>query len=139
MPPPSLHTLPAQHDTRGSLVYANPIDAALPFMPQHYFVLHNLRAGVARGAHAHRAISQVLHCVAGACTVRAIAADGTTHEFQLDSPAHVLHSPPMTWIDILPTHDHTVITVLSDQPYNADDYIRDRSEFLRRISAQGTT
>ena len=82
-----------------------------------------------RGRHAHRLCSQFMICVSGAVDV--VCEDGTNkNTFALERRDHALLVPPGLWNTVQFRHNESVLIVLCDRIYEADDYIRDYSEFL---------
>ncbi len=129
-----LHAMPRFADLRGALS-AGEFATDLPFVPQRYFLVFAVPSQETRGEHAHRHCHQFLVCVHG--SVRVLADDGThRQEFLLDSPAHGLHLPPMTWGTQYRYSPDAVLLVLASHPYDADDYIRTYAEF-RALVAPG--
>ncbi len=85
--------------------------------------------GAARGRHAHRRCTQIYVCLRGACHVKVTdgANDGS---FELTAPRVGLLVPPSIWSEQTYLEPDTLLMVLCDRPYEADDYIRDYDEFL---------
>jgi UDP-2-acetamido-3-amino-2,3-dideoxy-glucuronate N-acetyltransferase len=122
-----LRPLPVVTDARGSLSFAQ-LGDHLPFAPLRYFLLFDLPRGVARGGHAHRALSQFVVCVHGTCRVAlddAQARDAVV----LESPAVGVHVPPLIWTTIVPNAEGTTVLVLTSELFDEADYIRDYDEF----------
>ena len=85
--------------------------------------------GTVRGRHAHRRCAQIYVCLHGACRVR--VSDGEQeHSFVLNTPRAGLLVPPSIWSEQTYVEPDTVLMVLCDRPYEADDYIRDYDAFL---------
>jgi dTDP-4-dehydrorhamnose 3,5-epimerase-like enzyme len=58
--------------------------------------------------------------------------DGRSHcRIVLDSPEQGLSIPPGSWNHITFESADTVLMVLCDLPYDPDDYMRDRAEYLK--------
>lgn len=118
----------------GSLIVAE-IGAGLPFAASRIFTLLDIPAGEARGTHAHRQCAQFLICMTGSVT--AIVDDGTTRqEVVLDSPARGLYMPAMTWGTQYNYSEDAMLVVLASDPYDADDYIHDYTEFVNLRAAR---
>jgi dTDP-4-dehydrorhamnose 3,5-epimerase-like enzyme len=123
--------LPARRDERGALVFAE-TGKQLPFEVRREFHLFDLRAGVARGGHAHKACHQFLIAMAG--SFRVSTDDGKAkREWTLSSPAQGLHVPPGHWVELVPSSDAAVLSVLASHGYDESDYIRDREQFTRYV------
>jgi dTDP-4-dehydrorhamnose 3,5-epimerase-like enzyme len=102
----------------------------VPFAIARLFVLRAPR-GAARGKHAHRLCSQFMICVHGAVNV--VVDDGTERKtFLLDRGNRALLVPPMIWNTVVFETDQSVVAVLCDRVYEAEDYVSDYGEFLRQ-------
>lgn len=124
----TLHRLPSALDMRGHLSYAE-IGRHLPFEIKRFFIVYDVPGKEVRGEHAHRALHQFLICVHGSCAV--MADDGTNREeFLMDDPTIGLYLPPLVWGVQYKYSQDGVLLVFASDYYNADDYIRDYSEFL---------
>ena len=85
---------------------------------------------VARGAHAHKALQQLLVATSG--SVHVTLDDG--HEkktFILDKPWKGLQIVPGLWRDMTDFSGGAVLMVLASEHYQEEDYIRDYKEFLK--------
>ena len=68
-------------------------------------------------------------CVCGAVEVR--CDDGANSRVErLDRPNAGLFVPPTIWSEQIYVVPGSVLMVLCDQPYEAEDYIRDRAAFV---------
>jgi dTDP-4-dehydrorhamnose 3,5-epimerase-like enzyme len=123
-----LHLLPSRRDERGALAYAE-TGKQLPFEVRREFHLFDLRPGVARGGHAHKACHQFLIAMAGSFSV---TTDNGTKKFEweLDSPDQGLHVPPGHWVELTPNSSLAVLSVLASHPYEESDYIRSKDAFI---------
>ena len=123
----SLVRMHSIYEARGHLTVGE-IGKGMPFVPRRFFVISDVPDESVRGEHAHRALDQLLVCLAG--SVVAEVTDGTTRRSVLLDVAHVgLHIPPMVWgVQHHYTRD-AVLMVLASAEYDAADYIRDFSEF----------
>ncbi len=129
----TLHSLPSVEDMRGALSFAE-VQQHIPFEIKRFFLVYKVASLEVRGEHAHRTLHQFLICVHGYCSV--IADDGRTRrEFRLDSPSRGVYLPPMTWGVQYKHSPDAVLLVLASAPYEAQDYIRDYSEFTQLVGA----
>jgi dTDP-4-dehydrorhamnose 3,5-epimerase-like enzyme len=102
--------------------------AQVPFRIERMFALA-ASAGAKRGRHAHRLCSQFMICVSGAVDV--VCEDGSNkNTFALNRRNQALLVPPGLWNTVEFRQDESVLIVLCDRVYEADDYIRDYAEFL---------
>jgi dTDP-4-dehydrorhamnose 3,5-epimerase-like enzyme len=120
----ALPTFPADTGTLG-VAQAH---EAVRFDIARAFYITGLRAGAARGGHAHKACEQFLICLAGALQVRADAG-GEVRTFELRDTTQGLYVPAMTWVDFTAVADGSVCLVLASHAYDEDDYVRDRDAF----------
>ena len=115
-------------DTRGYLsVIENDID--IPFDIKRIYYLYMVPE-VARGAHAHKTLQQLLIAMSG--SVEVIMDDGKeTKSFMLDKPWKGLLVPPGLWRDLENFSGGAVLMCIASEKYDANDYIRDYTEFLK--------
>lgn len=102
----------------------------IPFEIKRTFWTYYTPESVLRGRHAHHRTEQVLVAVAGRIIVTTELADGQVELFRLEDPHVGLYIPPYVWHTMQYSHS-AVQLVMASLPYNADDYIRDHSEFQR--------
>ena len=123
---------PTHADGRGLLgVYE--AGAAVPFEIKRVFTVSAM-AGEARGHHAHKQCKQLMVCVAG--KVRVKCDDGRAKsEFVLDGMSAGLLVEPGIWAMQEYLADDSVLMVLCDRGYEADDYIRSYDDFKTFIGS----
>jgi dTDP-4-dehydrorhamnose 3,5-epimerase-like enzyme len=120
-------TLPRHARADGEVVVAEAA-AQVPFRIERMFALA-APVGAKRGHHAHRLCSQFMICVSGAVGV--VCEDGSKQKmFTLDRRDLALLIPRGLWNTVEFRQDGSVLVVLCDRVYEADDYIRDYAEFL---------
>ena len=114
-------------DTRGYLsVVENGID--IPFDIKRIYYLYMVPE-VARGAHAHKALQQLLIATSG--SVEVIMDDGMNKKsFMLDRPWKGLLIPAGLWRDLENFSGGAVLMCLASEKYDAEDYIRNYDELL---------
>lgn len=123
-----LHRLPIVEDLRGSLTFGE-ASRQIPFEVRRYFLVFDVSAREIRGQHAHHTLHQFAVCVHGSCNI--VADDGLTRqEFILDSPNLAVYLPPLTWVVHYNYTPDAALMVLASDHYDAEDYIRDYTEFL---------
>lgn len=115
-------------DNRGYLsVIEGKLD--IPFEIKRIYYLYMVPE-VARGAHAHKQLQQLLIATSGSVDV--IMDDGTNKQtFHLDRPWKGLLIPPGLWRDLENFSGGAVLMCLASEKYDAADYIRDYQEFLK--------
>lgn len=114
-------------DTRGYLsVIENNLD--IPFDIKRIYYLYMVPE-VARGAHAHKALQQLLIATSG--SVEVIMDDGKEKKsFMLDRPWKGLYVPAGLWRDLENFSGGAVLLCLASEKYDPEDYIRNYEEFL---------
>ena len=115
-------------DTRGYLsVIEGNID--IPFEIKRIYYLYMVPE-VSRGAHAHKALQQLLIATSG--SVHVTLDDGKNQKtFVLDKPWKGLLIVPGLWRTLSDFSGGSVCMVLASEKYQPDDYIRDYQEFLK--------
>lgn len=118
-------------DNRGSLV-ALESQKNIPFDIKRIYYIFDTKAGVIRGLHAHKDLSQVMVCLKGSC--RVVLDNGLTKEqIVLDSPNKGLLIDSMIWREMHDFSEDCVLLVLANEHYEENDYIRDYDEFLEYL------
>jgi len=108
-------------------------EGTVPFPVRRAFVVF-AGAGQLRGAHAHRACTQMLVVLQGEVNVSMDdGLEATSHS--LSRLSHGLVIPPMTWASQRYLTEDSTLLVICDQLFDEGDYIRDREDFLRAIEA----
>ena len=101
----------------------------IPFEIKRIYYLYMVPE-VARGAHAHKQLQQLLIATSGSVDV--IMDDGAEKKtFHLDRPWKGLLIPPGLWRDLENFSGGAVLMCLASEKYDATDYIRDYQEFLK--------
>lgn len=116
------------HDSRGNLT---PIESNLdvPFEIKRIFYLYDVPGGESRGAHAHYKDNQFMIAASGAFEV--FVDDGVKQKvFTLNRSYYGLLVPPGIWSAEQNFSSGSVCLVLTDNTYEAEDYIRNYEEFL---------
>jgi dTDP-4-dehydrorhamnose 3,5-epimerase-like enzyme len=119
--------LPRHARADGEVIVAEAA-AQVPFRIERMFALA-APAGAKRARHAHRLCSQFMICVSGAVDV--VCEDGRRkNTFALERRNQALLVPPGLWNTVEFRQNESVLIVLCDRVFEADDYIRDYAEFL---------
>ena len=114
-------------DNRG---YLSVIEGGLdvPFEIKRIYYLYQVPE-VARGAHAHKALQQLIIAANGSFTIT--LDDGTNKKsFTLNRPYQGLLIVPGIWRDLDDFSSGAVLLCLASEHYQAEDYIRDYNEFI---------
>ena len=127
------YSFPVFNDIRGSLS-AGEFPRDIPFVPTRYFCVFNVPSQETRGEHAHHQCEQFLICIKGSCSV--MVDDGQKRqEFLLNAPNIGVYIPPLVWGVQYKYSADAVLLVFASHAYDAEDYIRDYSDFLRSVGA----
>ena len=101
----------------------------MPFEIKRIFYLYDVPGGESRGAHAHIKDHQFLIAAMGAFEV--MVDDGVNKKvFTLNRSYYGLLVPPGIWSAEQNFSSGSVCLVLTDNTYEAEDYIRDYQQFL---------
>ena len=121
-------------DTRGYLsVVEKGID--IPFDIKRIYYLYMVPE-VARGAHAHKALQQLLIATSG--SVEVIMDDGREKKVvYLEKPYEGIYVANNIWREMYDFSPDAVLMVLASEVYDEKDYIRDYEEFLKFVEMKG--
>jgi RimJ/RimL family protein N-acetyltransferase len=129
---PPLKTFAVRGDSRGSLI-ALECGMDIPFAVRRVYYIFNTTAGVARGFHAHKALSQICIAVSGSC--RMVLDDGSNRsEVILNRPDKGLLIQSNIWREMYDFSDDCVLLVLADSIYDESDYIRDYNRYIEYVA-----
>lgn len=81
-----------------------------------------------RGGHAHRLCNQIFICNSGSLKIRCSDSMNSV-EYDLKPNTYALFVPNGIWVD-LEFQGPAQITVLCDQPYKEEEYVRDIESFI---------
>lgn len=129
----SLHRMDVRGDFRGSLI-AIEAGSDVPFQIARVYYIYGTVPGVARGFHAHLALSQWAICVSGSC-VMTIDDGSARQDILMDRPDLGLLIGPMIWREMRDFTPDCVLLVLASAAYDEADYIRDYNTFLAHARA----
>lgn len=116
-------------DPRGNLTSIEG-GADVPFDIKRVYYLYDVPGGESRGAHAHKALYQLIVAANGSFTVT--LDDGKNkHSFNLKRSYYGLLVVPGIWRDLDDFSSGAVLLCLASEHYQAEDYIRDYQEFLK--------
>ncbi len=127
--------LPKIHAPEGNLTFVEESNH-VPFPVRRVYYLYDVPGGATRGAHAHKALWQLMVSMSGSFDVE--LDDGTdSRTVHLNRPSQGLIICPMIWRQLSNFSSGSVCMVLASELYSAEDYIRDYAEF-RQAAATGT-
>lgn len=114
-------------DERGKLI-AIEGNKDFPFEIKRLFYIYDTESDTIRGAHANKFSSFAFICLTGSCKIT--LDDGFEKKvYHLSSPSKALYCPKGVWKEMSAFSEGTVLLVVSDQLYNASEYIREYTEF----------
>ena len=103
-------------------------NGTIPFAINRVYYLYDIPGGEERGAHAHKTLRQLLVAASGSFDV--VLNDGNVKRtFSLNRPYHGLLIVPGIWRELNNFSSGAICLVLASQPYDANDYIRDYTQF----------
>ena len=117
-------------DERGMLVALSSSTRTFHLESSACSIFFATEGGVHRGLHAHRKARQLAIAVGGSVKFR-LDHGGDRLDVLLDDPAKGLLFGTMVWVEMFDFSADCVLMVLSDQLYDADDYVRDYAAFCR--------
>lgn len=119
-------------DGRGKLI-ALEGGEEIPFGIRRIFYIYGMDKDAIRGQHANRNSKFIMISLSGTAKIK--VDDGrNSRTFVLDKPNQGLFIPEMTWKEMSDFSVNSVLLVLSDETYNAGEYIRDYHEFVKEVS-----
>lgn len=123
-------------DERGKLVV---IEGGMdvPFEIKRAFYIFGSDRDVIRGQHANRKTEFVLINVAGSSKVKVKDGMGNEAIYCLNRPHTGVYLPTMVWKDMYDFSKDSVLLCLASEHYDAEEYIRDYSEFVKEIEIIG--
>jgi hypothetical protein len=126
--------LPRITDVRGNLSYIEG-PSLVPFDIQRIYYLYDVPGGADRGAHAHKALHQLVVALSGAFDI--VLDDGKDRKsVRLDRAYKSLYICPMIWRTLNNFSSGAVCLVLASERYDESDYIRDYGDFLKAVNRQ---
>ena len=107
----------------------------VPFQIKRIFYSYDIPGGEARGAHAHKKCHQFL--IAGSGSFEVALDDGINKRtVMLNRPFYGLHIPPGIWAAEQSFSSGSICLVMTSEPYEEDDYIRNYEEFKKYKESQ---
>ncbi len=124
--------LPNVVDDRGMLAFGEG-GRQIPFEIKRIFWTYHIKGGNVRGDHAHRSCSMVLFPIGGSYSIE--LDDGSMRlTLRMDDPHIGVLIPPGVWCRLFDFTQQAACISLASEPYEAEDYIHDYSEFLEFVS-----
>lgn len=126
---PQIIDLPKILDRRGNLSIIEE-KKNIPFEIKRSFWIYDVPGGETRGGHAFRETQEFIVALSGSFDV--VIDDGKIKRtFSLNRSYYGLYVPKMMWRQMINFSTNSLALVVASTKYDANDYIRDYSEFLR--------
>ena len=120
-------------DERGNLIVAEGDGMDIPFAIKRVFYMYGSDAEVIRGKHANKKTEFVLINVCGTSKVK--MTNGREEKIiVLDRPRMGLYLKKMLWKEMYDFSEDSILLVLASEHYDANEYIRDYSDYLSYIN-----
>ncbi|SHE70009.1 sugar 3,4-ketoisomerase [Chryseobacterium takakiae] len=124
---PQIIQLPKIYDKRGNLSFFE-YPNQLPFDINRTYWIYDVPGGEVRGSHAFREQQEFIIALSGSFDV--VVHDGKDEQrFSLNRSYYGLYIPEMYWRRLENFSTNSLALIVSDKPYNENDYIRDFEEF----------
>lgn len=122
-------TLPKIETESGAITSINGTNE-IPFLPKRVYYLYDVPGGSERGGHAHRELYQLIVAAGGSFDV--LIDDGSMKKtVSLNRPYHGLLIVPGIWRELMNFSSGSTCLVLASEGFDANDYIRDHSTYLK--------
>lgn len=119
-------------DERGNLVVVEGSGYDIPFEIKRVFYIYGSDSEVIRGQHANRKTEFVMINISGKSKVK-IDNGYEQKVIELDRPGMGLYISTMVWKDMYDFSKDSVLLVLASEHYDAREYIRNHSDFIKEI------
>lgn len=126
---PKIIELPKILDKRGNLSFFE-YSNQLPFEIARTYWIYDVPGGEVRGSHAFKEQQEFIIALSGSFDV--VINDGKEEKtYSLNRSYYGLYIPKMYWRKLENFSTNSLALIVSDQSYNADDYIRNFDEFKK--------
>lgn len=121
-------------DDRGHLVVVEGGND-IPFEIERVFYIYGSDHDVIRGQHANRESEFVLINVSGKSKVK-VDYGYSSEIYDLNEPHTGIYIPKMVWKDMYDFSENSVLLVLSNTKYDANEYIRNYDDYINELKRQ---
>jgi len=129
---PKLIELPKIYDKRGNLSFFEHPNQ-LPFEIARTYWIYDVPGGEVRGSHAFKNQQEFIIALSGSFDV--VIHNGEEEQrFSLNRSYYGLYIPKMYWRRLENFSTNSLALIVSDKPYNENDYIRNFEEFKALIN-----
>lgn len=106
----------------------------IPFeIKRIFYIFGKGNVGTVRGKHSNRKSEFVLYNVKGRSKVKTIDEEYNEMVFELNEPNQAIYLPKMVWKEMYDFTEDSVLMVLTNEYYDAGEYIRDFDDFVREM------
>ena len=95
-----------------------------------FYIFGKGNVGTVRGKHSNRKSEFVLFNVNGRSKVKTIDEDLNEVVYKLDKPSQAIYLPKMVWKEMYDFTEDAVLMVLTNEYYDASEYIRNFDDFV---------
>lgn len=103
-----------------------------------FYIFGKGNVGTVRGKHSNRKSEFVLFNVKGMSKVKTIDERGNEVVYELDRPNQALYLPKMVWKEMYDFTEDSVLMVLTNEYYDAGEYIRNFDSFVEELETLST-
>lgn len=133
MDKPKIIELPKFLDSRGNLSFVEEFQH-IPFKIKRSYWVYDVPGGEARGGHAYKQNEEFIIAISGSFDV--IIDNGSYKEtFSLNRSYYGLYIPKGLWREMVNFSTNSLAFILASIPYDANDYIRSYSDYLKFIQS----
>lgn len=127
---PEILQLPKIIDTRGNLSFIE-ANKHIPFDIKRTYWVYDVPGGEERGSHAYKTNEEFVVALSGSFDV--VINDGEKEIlYHLNRSYYGLHIPKMFWRKLKNFSTNSLVLVMANTFYNADDYIRNFDDYLKQ-------
>lgn len=120
---------PKMSDYRGNLTFIEN-NKHIPFEIKRVYYLYDIPSGAERGAHAHKALQQLLVAISGSFDV--VIDDGyEKKKYHLNRSSYGLYISNMVWHELVNFSSGAVCISLASAFYDESDYFRNYEDFIK--------
>ncbi|MEJ7914398.1 MAG: FdtA/QdtA family cupin domain-containing protein [Chitinophagaceae bacterium] len=121
--------LPKFLDERGNLSFLEN-EAQIPFVIKRTYWIYDVPGGEQRGGHAYKSLQEFIIALSGSFDV--VLDDGKNKKvFSLNRSYIGLYVPRLIWRHMENFSTNSLALIVSDEVYDADQYIRDYNDFVQ--------
>ncbi len=130
---PYIIDLPKILDPRGNLTFME-YSKILPFEIKRVFWTYDVPGGELRGGHAYHNQQELIIALSGSFDVVITDKNGNQNKFPMNRSYYGLYLPPGTWRHMENFSTNSLSLHISSQKFDAGEYVRDFSEFVKMNS-----